>query len=83
MQANVAAGFPGLAEPWASVLIGVIAVAVIVWIAVLVRVLRGVVRSPMDNAMKVVWIAFIMTSQPLGVLLWFLVGREHAYHRTA
>jgi hypothetical protein len=83
MRTTVASGFPGLAEPWASVLIGLIAIAVIVWISVLVRVLRGVLRSPMDTGMKVVWVAFVMSSQPLGVLLWFLVGREYAYRRTA
>jgi hypothetical protein len=42
-----------------------------------------VLRSPMDTGMKVVWVAFVMSSQPLGVLLWFLVGRDYAYRRTA
>jgi Phospholipase_D-nuclease N-terminal len=83
MQAMAAKGFPGLAEPWASVLIGVLAIAVIVWISVLVRVLRGVLRSRLDTGMKVVWVVFIMSSQPLGVILWFLIGRDHAYRATA
>ncbi len=82
-MSELAANFPGLAEPWASVVIGVIAIAVIVWISVLVRVVRGVLRSELDQGMKVVWVVFIMSSQPLGVLLWLLVGRHHTPRVTA
>jgi hypothetical protein len=56
---------------------------VIVWISVLVRVLRGVLRSDLDSGMKAVWVVFIMTSQPLGVILWLLVGRDHTHRATA
>ncbi|MFL6140737.1 MAG: PLDc N-terminal domain-containing protein [Labedaea sp.] len=65
-----------MSEPWTTILIGAVAVVAILWIAVLVTVIRGVVRSQQDTGMKVVWVAFIMTSQPLGVLLWLLVGRR-------
>ena len=82
MRDMAAKGFPGLAEPWATVLIGVIAIAVIVWISVLVRVLRGVLRSDLDAGMKAVWVVFVMSSQPLGVVLWLLVGRHHTHRAT-
>lgn len=83
MQAIAANNFPGLAEPWATVLIGVIAIAVIVWIAVLVRTIRSVLRSQLDQGMKLVWVVFVLGSQPLGVLLWVLIGKEHANRRIA
>jgi hypothetical protein len=76
MQEMAARGFPGLDEPWSTVLIGTIAVAAIVWIAVLERALKSVARSELDTGMKIVWIGFILTSQPLGVLLWSLIGRR-------
>ena len=69
-------GFPPVAEPWASILIGVIAVAVIVWIAVLVRIIRNIVRSDLDTGMKAVWVCFILSAQRLGVILWLTIGRR-------
>lgn len=83
MRLEAAGGIAGLPEPWASVVIGIIAVVVIGWIAIVVNVIRMVVRSPMDSGMKVVWIALIMSSQPLGVILWFLVGQSRANHATS
>lgn len=80
MRFEAAGGFAGLAEPWATVMIGVIAVVVIGWLAVVVHVLTKVVRSRIDSGMKVVWFALIMSSQPIGVLLWFLVGQPRANH---
>ena len=73
----VAGGFANLPEPWASVVIGVIAIVVIAWIAVLVNVLRAVIRSPMDNGMKLVWVVLILGTHLFGVALWFLVGRRN------
>lgn len=75
---NVASahGFPPVAEPWASILIGLIAVVVIVWIAVVVRIIRNIVRSDLDTGMKVVWVCFILSAQLLGVVLWLVVGRK-------
>lgn len=78
MRQIAASGFVGLGEPWASVVIGVIAIAVISWLAVLVTALKGVVRAPLEGGMKLVWIALIMSSQPLGVLLWYFVGRRQS-----
>lgn len=72
-----AGGFANLPEPWASVVIGVIAIVVIAWIAVLVSVLRQVIHSPMDNGMKVVWVALILGTHIFGVILWFRVGRRN------
>lgn len=80
MRDQAARGIMALSEPWASVVIGVIAVVAIGWIAILVNVLKMVVRSQMDTGMKVVWFALIMSSQPLGVILWFLVGRPRLNH---
>ncbi len=76
MRQVTAAGFANLAEPWASVLIGLIAIVVIAWISVLVTVLKMIIRSELDTGMKVVWIALVMAAHPLGVVLWFLVGRR-------
>ncbi len=63
---------------WLSVGIGLGAIVVIAWLTVVVRVLRTVVRSRMETGKKIGWIALTMSSQPLGVLLWHLVGRRHA-----
>lgn len=76
MRGLAAPGFVGLPEPWASVVIGILAIVVITWIAILVNVLKMVVRSRLDLGMKVAWIALVMSSHPLGVLLWFFVGRR-------
>jgi hypothetical protein len=76
MNLASAHGFPPVAEPWASILIGVIAVVVIVWISVVVRIIRNIVRSDLDTGMKVVWVCFILSSQPLGVILWLTIGRR-------
>lgn len=76
MRVLAAPGFVGLPEPWASLVIGVLAIVVITWVAILVNVLKMVVRSRLDPGMKVAWIALVMSSHPLGVLLWFLVGRR-------
>ncbi len=78
MRYMAARGFASLGEPLASILIGVIAIVVIAWISVLVTVLKMVFRSRMDTGMKVVWVVLVMSSQPLGVVLWFLVGRHQA-----
>jgi len=77
MRHVTASGFASLSEPWASVVIGVIAIVAIAWIAVLVAVAKSILRSRMDTGMKVVWIVLIMTTHLLGVVLWFLVGRHH------
>ena len=71
-----AAGFIGLSEPWMTIGIGVLAIAVISWIAVLVNPLKNVIRARMDGGTKFAWIAFIMSSQPLGVILWRAAGRR-------
>ena len=76
MRHIAAAGFVGLGEPWASIIIGVIAIAVITWIAILVTTLKSVVRSPLDTNSKVMWIVIIMATHLLGVLLWYFIGRR-------
>lgn len=78
MRHIAAAGFVGLGEPWASIVIGVIAIAVITWIAVLVTTLKNVFRSRMDTSSKVMWVVIIMATHLLGVLLWYFVGRRQA-----
>lgn len=78
MRHIAAAGFVGLGEPWASIVIGLIAIAVITWIAVLVTTVKSIVRSRMDTNSKVLWIVIIMATHLLGVLLWYFVGRRQA-----
>jgi len=76
MRHIAAAGFVGLGEPWASIVIGLIAIAVITWIAILVTTLKNVFRSPMDTSSKVMWVVIVMATHLLGVLLWHFVGRR-------
>lgn len=78
MRQEAVPGFIGLPEPWSSVVIAALAIVVVAWIAVLVSTVKGVLRAPLDKGMKVVWIALIMSSQPLGVLLWHTVGRRQS-----
>lgn len=59
-----------------TIVIGVAAIAVISWIAVLANTLKTVVRARIDGGAKFAWIMFIMSSQPLGVVLWRVVGRR-------
>jgi len=59
-----------------TILIGVGAIAVVCWIAVLANTLKSVIRARMDTGTKVFWTAFIMSAQPLGVLLWHVAGRR-------
>ena len=80
MRHIAAAGFVGLGEPWASIIIGLIAIAVITWIAILVTAIKSIVRSPLDTNSKVMWIVIIMATHLLGVLLWYFVGRRQASH---
>lgn len=77
MRDLAAGGFANLPEPWASVLIGVIAIVVIAWIAVLVSVLKAIIRSPMDSGMKVLWVVLVLGTHLFGVTLWFVVGRRN------
>lgn len=76
MRHIAAAGFVGLGEPLASIVIGLIAIAVITWIAVLVTTVKSIVRAPMDTNSKVLWIVIVMATHLLGALLWYFVGRR-------
>lgn len=59
-----------------TILIGVAAIAAVTWIAVLANTLKTVVRARIDGGAKFAWIMFIMSAQPLGVVLWRVVGRR-------
>lgn len=76
MRHVTAAGFVGLGEPWASIVIGAIAIAVISWIAVLVTTLKNVYRSQLDTNTKILWYVVILGTHLLGVLLWYGIGRR-------
>lgn len=70
-------GFIGLPQPWPIVVIAAIAVVAILWITALVRAISGVVRSGSATGVKALWIAVIMSLQPVGVVLWF-AGRRRS-----
>ncbi|MGW1376059.1 PLD nuclease N-terminal domain-containing protein [Streptomyces sp. NPDC002446] len=44
--------------------------------------LLSIVRSDVTGGMKLVWLAFALVAPFFGCLLWFLVGRRNAQHRT-
>lgn len=72
----IAAGvFAGLGEPWASLLIGLLAIVGIVYTALVVGAVAGVVKADTETRTRVAWIAFIVFFPLLAAILWFAVGR--------
>ncbi|MDQ0762631.1 PLDc N-terminal domain-containing protein [Streptomyces canus] len=78
MTVIAAGGFANLGEPWASLLIGLLAIVGIVYTALVVAAVAGVVKAPAATRTRVAWIAFIFFFPLLAAILWFAVGRSRA-----
>ncbi|SHE41377.1 PLDc N-terminal domain-containing protein [Streptoalloteichus hindustanus] len=51
----------------------------LLYLALLVVTVVSVLRSPLSIGKKVLWVLIALFSQPLGILLWFAVGRTVAH----
>lgn len=69
-------GFPNFPEPWASLAIAGMALAGVTGAALIVAALASVIGSDGPVPVKIGWSAFVIAVPPVGILLWFLVGRR-------
>ncbi|MCP2260180.1 Phospholipase_D-nuclease N-terminal [Streptoalloteichus tenebrarius] len=54
-------------------------VGALLYLVLLIITVVSVLRSPMTAGRKVLWVLIALFFQPLGILLWFAVGRPVAH----
>lgn len=67
--------FPNLPEPWASVAVAGMAIAGVVGAALIIATLASVFGSPSPIPVKIGWGVFTIAMPPVGIPLWWFVGR--------
>ncbi|MBK1783744.1 PLDc N-terminal domain-containing protein [Prauserella cavernicola] len=55
--------------------------AVLSFVVLFIAALVSILASPLAMGMKLVWVIFAFCAPFLGSLLWFVIGRGHAYGR--